>query len=200
MPPARLLVDALGGPIRSPASESKGCALPNTWKDRASDVGTDQDRERYRVKVDSAHWRGEIRPSASGLDLIRPHVPSKPRWLHPEGELLVKRQDLGPPNGCAGLIHPPCHSLRPFGPRETSAAGRRQMAPDGTATKLLRLESLVVPSSYVFARRQFGHLPVPQRRTKDESDALNQPGPSLLRRSAQAISCCFSPLLILLQF
>jgi hypothetical protein len=29
----------------------KGCALPNTWKDGASDVGTDQDRERYRVKV-----------------------------------------------------------------------------------------------------------------------------------------------------
>jgi hypothetical protein len=32
-------------------AESKGCALPNTWKDGASDVGTDQDRERYRVKV-----------------------------------------------------------------------------------------------------------------------------------------------------
>ena len=32
-------------------SMDAGSALPNTWKNGASDVGTDQDRERYRVKV-----------------------------------------------------------------------------------------------------------------------------------------------------
>ena len=34
-----------------PSSPADGLDQPNTWKDGASDVGTDQDRERYRVKV-----------------------------------------------------------------------------------------------------------------------------------------------------
>jgi hypothetical protein len=54
-----------------------GSALPNTWKNGASDVGTDQDRERYRVKVDPAHRCGKTGPSPPAPDLIRPQASSR---------------------------------------------------------------------------------------------------------------------------
>jgi len=56
--------------INSASYSSFNIVLPNAWKNGAFDVGTDQDQERYRVKVVPAHWRGKTRPSLSALDLI----------------------------------------------------------------------------------------------------------------------------------
>ena len=110
----------------------------------------------YRVKVDSAHWRGEMRPATSGLDLVRPQVNAKPRPVPPGGESLLKQRDLGPPHFRGDLVCHPKPLPPPFGPRGTSPTSRRQMAPDGTPENFIKDRGRAALLSAELAMRRTG--------------------------------------------